>query len=266
VTNSIVVDGLRLAYRLDGSAGAPTLVFSNSLGTDWRMWDGQVAALGAHFRIVRYDTRGHGQSGVPEEPATLDQLGSDLLALLDHLQIAQAALCGLSLGGLTALWLAAYHPARVGRAVFANTAARIGTVESWSTRIAAVRAGGMEAVREAVVGRFLHAEFRRQHPEVTDAISAMLTSTPPAGYIAACAALRDADLRAVVPSIRVPSLIIAGALDESTPPAGAVALHAAIAGSELVLLPAAHLSNIEQAELFNACLRRFLTADGCFTS
>ncbi len=263
MTDYLAVDGLRLTYRLDGPAAAPPLVFINSLGTDWRMWDRQIGALEGRFRVVCYDTRGHGQSGVPAEPTTIARLGHDLLALLDHLQIAQAHLCGLSLGGLTALWLAATHPDRVGRAVFADTAARIGSVAGWEARIAAVREGGMEAVRETIVGRFLSAAFRQQHPEVMDSISAMLTKTNPEGYIAACAALRDADLRAVVPTIRVPSLIIVGALDESTPPAQAEELHAAIAESELVLLPqAAHLSNIEQPAQFNAHLLAFLTQGG----
>jgi 3-oxoadipate enol-lactonase len=260
MTEYLIVDGLRLAYRVDGPAAAPALVFSNSLGTDWRMWDAQAAALAGRFRVVRYDTRGHGQSGIPAAPATIDQLGQDLLALLDHLQIGQAQVCGLSLGGLTALWLAARHPARVTRLVLADTAARIGSTAGWEARIAAVRAGGMEAVRDAVDARFLSAGFRARRPDVTQAISAMLTGTDPVGYIAACAALRDANLRAAVPTIRVPALIIVGALDESTPPADAQALHAALAGSELRILPdTAHLANIEQPDAFTAALLAFLS-------
>ena len=144
--------------------------------------------------------------------------------------------------------------------MFANTAARIGSVAGWTARIAAVQAGGMDAVRETVVGRFLSAEFRRSHPAVTAAVGAMLTATDPAGYIAACAAVRDGDLRPIVSTIQVPSLIIGGALDESTPPAQAEELHAALAGSELVIFPhAAHLTNIEQPERFNEHLLAFLT-------
>jgi 3-oxoadipate enol-lactonase len=163
---------------------------------------------------------------------------------------------------MTALWMAANHPHRVGRAVLANTAARIGSVEGWTTRIAAVQAGGLEAVRDTVVGRFLSADFRRRRPDVTAALGAMLTGLDPAGYIAACAALRDTDLRPVVSTIRVPSLILTGELDESTPPALAEELHAALAGSTLALFPqTAHLSNIEQPERFNAHLLAFLAAD-----
>jgi 3-oxoadipate enol-lactonase len=257
--NSFVThDGARLAFRVDGREGAPPLVFINSLGADMRMWGMQGAVLGQCFRIVRYDARGHGKSDVPEGPYTIEQLGQDALALLDHLGIERAHVCGLSLGGMTALWLAAMHPERVGRAVFASTAARIGSVESWQARIDAVQAGGMAAVRDMVLARFLSPHFREHCPDETRAIGDMLEETDPTGYIGACAALRDADLRPIVGSIRAPSLIIAGALDEATPPAQSRELHAAIAGSALVTLPAGHLSNIEQPEQFSDHLLRFL--------
>jgi 3-oxoadipate enol-lactonase len=254
----IVNDDVRLAYRVDGAHDAPTLVFINSLGTELRMWDRQVAALTARFRIVRYDTRGHGRSGVPGAPATIERLGHDLLALLDHLHIERTHICGVSLGGLTALWFAAHHPERVERAVFANTAARIGSAESWSARIATVQAHGMHAVRDTVIARFLSAPFRARHPDVAHTMGDMLEATDPAGYVAACAALRDADLRARVPTIGVPSLIVAGALDEATPPSQSEELHIAVKESELAMLSAGHLSNIEQPTAFNAHLLRFL--------
>ena len=254
----IVDDGVRLAYRVDGTHAAPALVFINSLGTDLRMWDTQVAALTPCFRIVRYDTRGHGRSGVPGAPATIERLGHDLLALLDHLHIERTHLCGVSLGGLTALWFAAQHPERVERAVFANTAARIGSPTSWSARMAAVHGQGMHAVRDAVIARFLSAPFRARHPDVARTLGDILEATDPAGYVAACAALRDTDLRARVPTIRVPALIVAGALDEATPPSQSGALHAAMRGSDLILLPAGHVSIVEQPAAFNAHLLRFL--------
>ena len=256
---TVIVDGVPLAYRVDGPADAPPLVLVNSLGTNLRMWERQVATLGERLRVVRYDIRGHGCSGVSEPPITLARLGGDLLALIDHLDIARAHICGVSLGGLIALWCAIHHPERVARAVFANTAARIGSVESWSARIELVRQGGMAAVREMALARFFSPTFRAHHPEVADAFGAMLEATDPAGYIAACTALRDADLRPLVPTVRVPSLILAGALDESTPPSQSEELHAAIPGSTLVVLPeASHLSNVEQPEAFNAQLLRFL--------
>lgn len=258
--NVFVSDGVRLAYRVDGPSNAPTLVMVNSLGTDLHMWDPQVALLGHALRIVRYDCRGHGASDVPSDPYTIEQLGRDLLALLDTLQIEQAHICGLSLGGIVALWFAVNHPNRVARAVFANTAARIGTTESWNTRIDAVRTGGMAAIRDTVLARFLSEGFRQRHPETAQQIGEMIETTHPMGYIGACVALRDADLRANVSAIRVPSLIVAGALDESTPPAQSRELHAAIAGSQLVVFPdVAHLSNVERPGEFSEYVLTFLT-------
>ncbi len=227
--NFLVADGTRLAYRIDGPDDAPTLVLLNSLGTDMRMWDPQVALLSHTLRIVRYDCRGHGSSDVPPRSYTLERFGLDLLALFDTLRIERAHICGLSLGGIVALWFAASYPDRVVRAVFANTAARIGTQESWNARIEAVRTGGMSAVRDMVLARFLSEGFRRKHPEVVRNLGEMLEATNPCGYMEACAALREADLRTALTVIRIPSLIIAGGLDESTPPSQARELTAVLA-------------------------------------
>ncbi len=252
-------DGVRLAYRIDGQDDTPTLVLVNSLGTDLRTWEPQVALLSRDLRIVRYDSRGHGASDVPDGPYAIKQLGLDLLALLDTLQIERAHICGLSLGGMVALWFAAHNPDRVARAVFANTAARIGTEEIWEARIDAVRKGGMAAVRDAVLARFLSEKFRQQHPERTQQVAEMIEAINPIGYIGSCAALLDADLRGMVSAIHSPSLILAGELDASTPPAQSGELHTAIAGSQLVILHgAAHLSNVEQPEAFSKYMLSFL--------
>jgi 3-oxoadipate enol-lactonase len=233
----------------------------HSLGTDLRMWNSQVAPLALRFRVVRYDCRGHGASDVPTEPITIERLGRDLIGMLDHLEVRRAHLCGISLGGLTALWVAAHHPERVDRAVFANTGARIGTTESWDARIAAVRKGGLSAVRDTVLPRWLGAPFRSAYPEVARAIGEMFDGTSADGYVAACEALRDADLSADVARIRLPALIIAGELDQSTPPALSEALHAAIQGSVLTVLGGAtHLSNVERPEEFTAAVTRFLSS------
>ncbi len=258
--NFFTSNGARLAYRVDGPDDAPTLVLINSLGTNMHMWDSQVAQLSNTLHIVRYDSRGHGSSDVPAGPYTLEQLGHDLLALLDTLQIEQTHICGLSLGGIVGLWFAVTYPDRVARAVFANTAARIGTTDGWDARIDAVTTGGMATIRDAVVGRFLSAKFREHNPEMTQQISNMLEATHPVGYSGACAALRDADLRAVVKTIHTPSLIIAGALDESTPPSQAQGLHAAITGSQLTVFDeVAHLSNVERPKEFSEYVLNFLT-------
>ena len=257
--NVVVSGGVRLAYRVDGPDDAPTIVLVNSLGTDLRMWDPQIGLLSRSLRVVRYDCRGHGASDVPPGPYTIEQLGLDLLTLLDTLQIDRAHICGLSLGGVIALWFSAKYPNRVASALFANTAARIGTEESWNTRIEAVRTGGMGAILDMVLARFLSEGFRQRHLEVTRLIGEMIKATNPKGYIGACAALRDADLRDILATIHVPSLILAGELDEATPPSQARELHAAITGSELVVLPeAAHLSNVEQPEEFSKHVLTFL--------
>jgi 3-oxoadipate enol-lactonase len=257
INHSFDVDGLELAYRSDGPIDAPAIVFSNSLGTDLRLWDPQIPLLREQFRIVRYDTRGHGRSGVSSTQSGIARYGLDLLALLDHLEIARANICGLSLGGMTAMWIAAHHPHRVEHVIFANTAARIGTDEGWNARIDAVRNGGMAAIRDVVVSRFLSGSFRARAPETTRDIGEMLVGTNPDGYIAACLALREANLTSVIGSIRAPSLIIAGRSDESTPLSQSEALRAAIPGSELVVLETAHLSNVERPREFSEHVARF---------
>ena len=257
--NELAVDDTQIAYRVDGRADGPSILLINSLGTDLRMWDAQIGALGQDLRVIRYDSRGHGQSRPSSEPVTLDRLGRDALAVLDHLEVERTHICGVSLGGVVALWMAAHHADRVDRAVFANTAARIGTAESWRARIEAIHAGGMTAVRDAVLARFLGAAFRELHPATARLIGQMLDDTDPTSYIRTCEALRDTDLRPVVTSIRAPSLIIAGALDESTPVRQAEELYGAIPRSKLLVLAgAAHLSNVEYPEEFTAHVQRFL--------
>jgi 3-oxoadipate enol-lactonase len=257
--NFFVANGVRLAYTVDGPEDAPTIVMINSLGTDLRMWNPQVALLGERMRIVRYDCRGHGASEVPDGPYSIEQFGQDLLVLFDTLSIQRAHICGLSLGGVIALWLAINHPERVQRAIFANTAARIGTDETWKARIDAVRKGGMAAIKDTVLARFLSADFREHYPETAHQIGEMIAATNPAGYVGACIALRDSDLSEQVSTIRVPSLILAGELDESTPMEQGRELHEAIADSEFaVFRKTAHLSNIEHPEQFSRHVLQFL--------
>jgi 3-oxoadipate enol-lactonase len=248
-----------IAYRVDGPTDAAAVVFSNSLGTDHRLWNRQMPAVENRFRVVRYEACGHGVSAPPRGPVTVERLARDLIALLDHLEIDRAVVCGCSLGGVIALWLSAHQPERVTGVVLANTGAKVGTDESWDARIAAVRAGGTAAVRDQVVARFLTAEFRSRDPATTALIAGMIEATNADGYIAACEALRGADLREAATTVRVPAMIVGSELDQSTPPALARELHAAIDGSELVMIPdAAHLSNVEQPEVFNAALVRFV--------
>ncbi len=260
-TGTISVEGVRLVYRVDGPPASPVLILSHSLGLDLRMWEPQMPDFASHFRVVRYDSRGHGRSDAPAGPYTLEQQALDLVAVLDGLDIQRAHVCGISLGGMVAQWLGVYRPERVDRIVLANTSARIGTEESWTERIAAVRAGGIPAIRDAVVDRFLSDGFRNAHPQEAQRITKILESTPAEGYIGACAALRDADLRSQVPRIQAPALLVAGALDAAVPLSQMRELHAAIGGSELVVLQdAAHLASVEQPEVFTAHALAFLNA------
>jgi len=249
-----------IAYRVDGASDSPAIVFSNSLGTDHSLWDRQMPAVEEHFRVVRYEACGHGVSDPPRGAVTIERLALDLLALLDHLQVERAVVCGCSLGGVIALWLAVNRPERLTGIVLANTGAKVGTNESWDARIAAVRAGGTVAVRDQVVGRFLTPEFRAHDPEATALIAGMIEATDRDGYIAACEALRAVDLREDAKRVHVPVLIVGSERDQSTPPVLSRELHASIEGSELVMIAdAAHLSNVEQPAVFNAALLKFLT-------
>lgn len=264
-------DDLRLHYRVEGAEDAPALLISNSLGTDLEMWSPQMSVLTGNFRVIRYDTRGHGASSVPAGPYTLEQLGVDALAVLDHLGVQRVHFCGLSMGGLTGLWLAQNAPERMGRMVLANTGAKIGSDELWNARIEsieraanAIGAGLPESVVDAVVERWFTPRFRAIAPRSVERIRGMLVATSSAGYVANCAAIRDADLRGCLAAIAVPTLVIAGTHDPSTPPALGREIAEAVPGARYLELDSAHLSNIEQAGAFNAAVLPFLT-DGRVT-
>ncbi|WAF83492.1 3-oxoadipate enol-lactonase [Metapseudomonas otitidis] len=252
-----------LNYLLEGPAGAPVLVLSNSLGTDLYMWDAQVPAFTRHFRVLRYDTRGHGQSLVSEGPYRIEQLGRDVLALLDALDIPKAHFCGLSMGGLIGQWLAINAPERIQRLVLCNTAARIGTPEVWNPRIDAVLAGGVQAMadlRDASISRWFTPDFAEAQPEKVEAIVGMLARTSPQGYAANCAAVRDADFREQLAVIQAPTLVVCGSGDPVTTPEHGRFMQAHIAGAELVEFPAAHLSNVQVGEAFSQRVLAFLSA------
>jgi 3-oxoadipate enol-lactonase len=255
----VSTQAIHLEHRVTGPEGAPVLVFLNSLGTNMTMWDEQVADLSRDHRVITYDARGQGGSDVPAAPYSIERLGRDALRLLDRLGIASASLCGLSMGGQTAMWMAANHPERVDRAILANTGATIGTDELWNDRVARVRSGGMDAVVETVVNRFFTPSFRVSRRDVEDRFRDMVAAAPPEGYIGACLAIRDADLRDLVPRIDVPALVIGAQQDVATPPTEAEWLHEHIVDSKLVVLEeAAHLSPVEQPEPFNAVVKDFL--------
>ncbi len=258
ITNFINTETGIIHYRLDGPAGAPVLMLSNSLGTDLTMWDAQLPAFAAGYRVLRYDTRGHGASPVTPGPYTIEQLGRDALALLDALGIGHAHFCGLSMGGMVGQWLGVHAPQRLGRLVLANTAARIGPAELWERRIAAVTAGGMAAIADGVLTRWFTDGYVARAPQTVARVRAVLEATDPAGYTAACAAVRDMDQRAVVTRIAVPTLVVAGTHDLATPPADGRWLAGAIGGARYVEFDAAHLSNLEAEAGFTAAVLGFL--------
>ena len=249
---------VRLHYVLEGADTAPVVMLANSLGTDISMWEPQMAALTRDFRVLRYDARGHGDSAVTPGPYSVAQLGRDALALLDHLAIDRAHFCGLSMGGMTGMWVGIHAPDRIEKLVLANTAARIAPPAIWDTRIDRVNAGGMAAISDAVLTRWFTPEFMEAQPATIAAMRTMLERTPAAGYTACCAAVRDMDQRDAIGGITLPTLVLAGTYDAATPPADGRFLADSIGGARYVELAGAHLSNIEAAAHFADAVSSFL--------
>jgi 3-oxoadipate enol-lactonase len=248
----------RIHYLLEGPENAPVLAFSNSLGANCGMWDLQAAEFRRDIRILRYDTRGHGESSTTPGPYSIELLGKDVLALLDGLHLESVHFCGLSMGGMIGMWLALHAPHRLKKLVLSNTAAKIGTTEGWNARIETVRTNGMKAVAATVIERWLTAAFREKNPAPVAKIQKALEDTNPEGYAACCAAVRDFDCRGDLARIRISTLVIAGASDPATPPADGRFLAAQIPAAQYAELNAAHLSNIEDRDGFNDTLRTFL--------
>jgi 3-oxoadipate enol-lactonase len=252
------INGARFHYRLDGAADAPVVVLSNSLGTNLAMWDAQVPALAGKFRVLRYDSRGHGLSDVTPGPYTIEGLARDVVSLLDALHVPTAHYCGLSVSGLIGQWLGINASKRFQSLTLCNTAARIGTIDDWNARIAAVRERGMAPIANGVVARWFTEDFAKRAPAQVEAARQMLLHTSPEGYNATCAALRDEDLREAISRISLPTLVISGAQDAATPAADGRFVAEKIPNAQYLELDAAHLSNIEAAEPFTAALLKFL--------
>ncbi|MFO2463929.1 3-oxoadipate enol-lactonase [Pseudomonas sp. 15FMM2] len=255
-----LADG-ELNYQLEGPQGAPVLVLSNSLGTDLHMWDTQMPAFTEHFQVLRLDTRGHGKSLVTEGPYSIEQLGRDVLALLDALNIERAHFCGLSMGGLIGQWLGINAGQRLLRLVVCNTAAKIGSPEVWNPRIEMVLRDGqaaMAALRDASIARWFTADFAEANPGHAKRITDMLAATSPQGYAANCAAVRDADFREQVASIQAPTLVVAGTEDAVTPPSGSRFIQQQVQGAEYAEFYAAHLSNVQAGATFSHRVVDFL--------
>jgi 3-oxoadipate enol-lactonase len=259
----VQANGISINYQIDGSAG-PWLVLSNSLATDLSMWDEQARALSSSFRVLRYDQRGHGKTQATPGRYTFELLMADVLALMDALSIARASVCGLSMGGATALGLAERHPDRIERAIVADSgcASTPQSAAQWEERIVVAQKGGMEPLVEPTVTRWFPPDVVAKNPPYLDRVRAMIRATPVDGFIGCSAALADHDFRSAVAGTKPPVLFLAGEKDAG----GAVAtamkgLHQALPGSRYLELPGAgHIANLDDPEGFTGAVRSFLTA------
>lgn len=255
-----VAPGVHLAVKVGGTVGRPAVVFSNSLAADISTWDEVAERLAPYARIVRYDTRGHGRSDMPGEGCDIARLGADVLAVLDALDIGKAVMCGLSLGGLTAMWLAANAPARTAGIVLANTAASFPPATMWVDRAKAVLEGGyVGPLVGPTLERWFTERFRAAAPERVAEVGQVIGTTPAAGYAACCQVLAATDMMPELARVACPALVVVGAHDPSTPPARGQELAGAIPHAEMVTLDAAHLSSVEAAGAFADALIRFLS-------
>jgi 3-oxoadipate enol-lactonase len=236
---------IEVPYRVDGAEDAPPLVLSNSLGSTSEMWDPQVPALSERFRLIRYEHRGHGDAPVPPEPYDLDDLGGDVVALLDRLGIERTDFCGLSLGGMVGMWLGINAPERIRRLVLLCTSPMLSREHDWALRGRTVREQGTGAVAEAVVERWFTPRYAEEHPDTVARMRAMVTETPATGYAGCCGAIERMDLVPELGSIRAPTLVVAGTEDPATPPPHAEVIAEHIPDCRMELVPAAHLASWE---------------------
>ncbi|MGL4636799.1 MAG: 3-oxoadipate enol-lactonase [Beijerinckiaceae bacterium] len=252
------INGEPFNILVEGKTDGPVLLFSNSLASNLHMWDAQAAALKDTFRIIRYDSRGHGKSVADNAPYSIAQLGQDALAILDAHKVEKAHFCGLSKGGMVGQWLLTHHPDRIGKAVLANTAALMAPPELWNGRIRNVRQNTMAAIVDATIERWFTKGFVERAPKEIAAVKKMIAATPDAGYCGCCAAIRDMDQRESIRGITNPVLLISGAHDPATTPAMMELMRERIKGAKWLSLDAAHISNMEQPEAFTKAMREFL--------
>ncbi|SFE52140.1 3-oxoadipate enol-lactonase [Paenibacillus catalpae] len=239
-------DGVRMAYRMDGSETKPVLVLANSIATSMNMWDGQIPELSEHFRVLRYDYRGHGASDAPAGAYSIDRFGRDVVEMLEALSIKRVHFLGLSLGGVVGQWLAIHTPERIDRLILSNTSSYLGPASLWDSLITSVeQAENMSDFADMFIGNWFPRHMIEPEGEAAAAFRAMVLATPKQGLAGAYAAIRDLDLRRTVTLINRPTLVIAGQYDTVTLPSHSEWIAASVPGSKLVMLPAVHLPNIE---------------------
>jgi 3-oxoadipate enol-lactonase len=256
----IDVEGCPLNVQVEGRDDAPVLMLSNSLGTNLHMWDDQAAEFAKHFRLVRYDRRGHGKSGAPKGPYSFERFGHDILAITDALKIKKMNWCGLSMGGMDGQWLGANAADRVEKLVLANTNFYYADKGPWADRIKFVREKGLESLVGPNMERWFTKGFIERAPQQIARMKEMFLGANREGYIACVEAIRDMDFRASNPGITTPTLVIVGAHDPATPPAAGEEIARQIKGAKLVSLDAAHISNVEQPAAFAKAVVDFLKA------
>lgn len=252
------IGGIDVFYQVDGDPKNPPLIFSNSLGTDHSMWNGQVSNLSKIFYVIRYDTRGHGRSSSPKGPYSIELLGYDVLNLLDFLGVGKVSFCGISMGGVIGQWLGINASKRIGKLILANTATKVGTETAWIERANLVRKNGLNDIADSAPLRWFTSEFYEASPSVVNSMVVKLKNESVEGYASCCEALAFEDFTQKVSSITSRTLIICGAYDPVTTITDAQNMHQLIGGSIVVELPAAHISNVEAENEFNVALIQFL--------
>ena len=255
-----VLEGARIYYRVEGKPDRPLLVLGNSLGTDLFMWDRQVEALTAHYRVLRFDVRGHGASDVVVGDASMEALGRDVLQMVDLLGVDRFSWCGLSLGAMIGQWLAIHASERLTHLVLSNASPFLPSYQSWSDRMALARRSGMPALLEMVMPRFFSQAYRDRDEPFYHTIRGTFAAMDAEGYAACCAAVRDADFRPRLRDITTPTLVISGSLDTATPPQGhGELLVQGIPNAQDTRLAAGHIANIEQPAAFSRAVLDFLS-------
>jgi 3-oxoadipate enol-lactonase len=257
---TIQSQGCPINAEVEGPSEAPALMMSNSLGTDLHMWDPQAAAFAKHFRLVRYDRRGHGKSGAPTGPYSMEMLGRDALAVMDGLGLKKVNWCGLSMGGMVGQWLGANAPERIDKLILSNTHSYYADKQMWADRINGVREKGLAGAVDGTMERWFTKEFRERAPDKIAMMRDMFLKTPVEGFLGCCAAIRDMDLRPMHERITAPTLVIVGAKDPATPPAAGEEIQKRIKGAKLAALDAAHISNLEQPQTYIETVLGFLRA------
>jgi len=251
-------DGCPIYVEVEGRDEAPALILSNSLGTNLRMWDDQAPEFAKHFRLVRYDRRGHGQSGVPQGPYSMERFGRDVLAIADALDIETFNWCGLSMGGMVGQWLGANAPDRVEKLVLSNTNSFYPDKAPWNDRIKFVTEKGLAAMVDTNMQRWFTEGFRKRAPQTIDRMRDIFVTTKIPGYVACCQAIAAMDFRDSNTNIEAPTLVIVGSQDVATPPSAGEAIKNQIEGADIVSLEAAHISNMEQPEAYTKAVLNFL--------